>query len=127
MEALTPLLITTDAALMRTTVAALSPEGVFVSASGREAQACDVLDMGETSSLAEGDIVFVWFPFNPPERGIVLGRVHVAPVPRAKSEDLAARVDELVIEAESQLTLKCGDGSITIREDGKILIKGKDL
>ena len=33
----------------------------------------------------------------------------------------------MVLEAKRRLTLKCGDGSITIREDGKILIKGKDL
>ena len=35
--------------------------------------------------------------------------------------------DELVLEAKHTLTLRVGDGSITIREDGKILIKGKDL
>ena len=39
----------------------------------------------------------------------------------------AAPPAELVIEATSQLTLKCGDGSITLRGDGKVLIKGKDL
>jgi archaeosine-15-forming tRNA-guanine transglycosylase len=33
----------------------------------------------------------------------------------------------LVLEANEALTLRVGDGSITIREDGKILIKGKDL
>ena len=35
--------------------------------------------------------------------------------------------DELTLEAASQLSLKCGEGSITIRNDGKILIKGKNL
>ena len=33
----------------------------------------------------------------------------------------------LVLEAKSSITLRVGEGSITIREDGKILIKGKDL
>ena len=40
------------------------------------------------------------------------------------------RVDpqkEVVIQARESLTLRVGDGSITIRADGKILIKGKDL
>jgi hypothetical protein len=35
--------------------------------------------------------------------------------------------DELVLEAKQSLTLRVGAGSITIREDGKILIKGTDL
>jgi hypothetical protein len=35
--------------------------------------------------------------------------------------------DDLVLEAKETVTLRCGDGSITIRADGKILIKGKDL
>jgi hypothetical protein len=35
--------------------------------------------------------------------------------------------EHLLIEAKKSLTLRVGDGSITIREDGKILIKGKDL
>ncbi|HKM56274.1 MAG TPA: hypothetical protein VJY33_22910, partial [Isosphaeraceae bacterium] len=35
--------------------------------------------------------------------------------------------DELIFEAKQSLTLKCGEGSITLRGDGKILIKGKDL
>lgn len=35
--------------------------------------------------------------------------------------------DELVLEAKKRLVLRVGEGSITIRADGKILIKGKDL
>jgi hypothetical protein len=33
----------------------------------------------------------------------------------------------LVLEATREMTLRVGDGSITIRKDGKILIKGTDL
>lgn len=35
--------------------------------------------------------------------------------------------ETLLLEAKQGLTLRVGDGSITIRADGKILIKGKDL
>jgi len=35
--------------------------------------------------------------------------------------------DTLLLEAKESLTLRVGDGSITIRADGKILIKGKEL
>lgn len=65
------------------------------------------------------------------ELPIVLGNVgtlgnsqpEAAVVPSPSADVL----EELVIEAKKNLTLKCGDGSITIRADGKILIKGKDL
>ena len=34
---------------------------------------------------------------------------------------------EIVLEARKGMTLRVGEGSITLRADGKILIKGKDL
>ncbi len=51
----------------------------------------------------------------------------------AKDEQAAttqeARVDgkRVVIEAEEEIELKCGQGSITIRKDGKIVVKGTHL
>jgi hypothetical protein len=40
-----------------------------------------------------------------------------------------ARVDgkRVTIEAEEEIVLKCGSGSITLRKDGKIVIKGTHL
>lgn len=35
--------------------------------------------------------------------------------------------EHLVLEAAEGITLRAGEGSITIRKDGKILIKGSDL
>ena len=35
--------------------------------------------------------------------------------------------DELVIEAGRQLTIRCGEGSLTIRRDGRVLLKGVDV
>ena len=39
------------------------------------------------------------------------------------------RIDgkRLVIEAKDEIELKCGQGSITIRKDGKIVVKGTNL
>ncbi len=124
MEELTQLLLTTEAgSFARGRVAAVLPEAVVASALGHESRACDVLETGVTASLTEGDIVLVWLPPDPRERGVVLGRVRPGPEQVKEQED----AEELVLEAKKQLTLKCGSGSITIREDGKILIKGKDL
>jgi len=86
---------------------------------------CDVLETSSSAiPFASNESVLVWVEAaQGSERGIVLGRI--------TESDTGARSvetpDELVIEARRSLTLRVGSGSITIREDGKILIKGKDL
>ena len=73
--------------------------------------------------LMPADQVLVWVP-----RGggspVVIGRIGQA---SGLTPGLQDPPDSLTIEAKHSLTLRVGDGSITIREDGKILIKGKDL
>lgn len=77
-------------------------------------------------TLGIGDRVLVCGTDGEDRPRILLGRIGPS------GQDARARngdepQDELVIEARKQLTLKVGDGSITIREDGRILIKGRDL
>lgn len=99
---------------------------------------CDVLQRGgEPLALARGDAVLVWHSGREVDRGVVLGRIGPARPPAATTplddEPAAASPpsvdapDELVIEAKKMVTLRVGNGSITIRDDGKILIKGSDL
>ena len=85
---------------------------------------CDrlVVADGAELRLARGDVVLFLEPSARDGRGIVLGRVGPSNAPETK--DIP---DELVLEAKEQLTLRVGDGSITLRADGKIQIKGKDL
>jgi hypothetical protein len=97
--------------------------GVTVTASDeREAFPADTLRTSEASPLhvQPGDDVLVW---RPPDgsRAVVVGRIESVsdPSPRV--------ADELVLEARKGLVLRVGEGSITIRADGKVLIKGKDL
>ncbi len=74
-------------------------------------------------TLAPGDTVLLLLD---PQRGaLILGRVGASGSLHAPAREEAT--DELTLEAKSCLTLKCGDGSITLRQDGKILIKGKNL
>jgi hypothetical protein len=91
------------------------------------------------NSPGPGDSVLVWVSGRTDVPGVVLGRVGpAAPRRRAKEEifveasgkpdsEKEPTPDELVIEAKKNLTIRCGEGSITLREDGKILVKGKDL
>lgn len=115
------------------TVKAVSDDDtVIVELDGADgpSQACDVLQTHEHDRLhlEPGDKVLVAGAGSLP-RGVILGRIGaprlvdklVAELPAAEPPD------ELVLEAKHSLTLRVGEGSITIREDGKILIKGKDL
>jgi hypothetical protein len=96
---------------------------VAVRADDGSVHACDVLRTGQRPvEVHPGDEVLCWLPPSGRQNGVVLGVVRPFLPP---TEPEAS--DELVLEAKKNLTLRCGDGSITIREDGKILIKGKDL
>lgn len=109
--------------LRRAEVIAVQETGVvLVAADNADQIECDVLHTSEKESLqlAAGNSVLVWFPQPGSGRGVILGRI--GPVTPSGPEV----PDELVLEAAKNLTIKCGDGSITIR-DGRILIKGKDL
>ncbi len=87
--------------------------------------ACQVLAGPRTKDgeIHVGDTVLMWLPESADQFGVVLGRIE----PFTDSKSRADQSEELILTAEKNLTLKCGDGSITIRNDGKILIKGKDL
>jgi hypothetical protein len=87
---------------------------------------CDVLEAAAPPRYHSGDVVLVWVPPRSSSRPVILGRLSRRPLtaPAAKESEIP---DELVIEAKDSLTLRVGDGSITLRADGKILIKGKDL
>ncbi|MGH2708465.1 MAG: hypothetical protein ACRDJK_09255 [Actinomycetota bacterium] len=93
---------------------------------------CDLLTCSEHGPvrLSEGDSVLVWHSGLDEDRGIIVGRLGPSAAPPAAA-DTAAEItetpDEIVLEAKHSLTLRVGEGSITICQDGKILIRGKDL
>lgn len=108
-------------------VAALLEEAVLVEAGpGAGLLSCDVLEApgGSPLRLAEGDTVLVVVPDGGAGRGVVLGRVAR---PDERSAGAQAPPEEIVLEATKGLSLKVGEGSITLREDGRILIKGREL
>jgi hypothetical protein len=96
-----------------------------------EASLCRIVTVsqGTTLLLAPDDTVIVLHGVTPDEGDLIMGRVgeSIGPAPTVRQQETVPVPDTLVIEANQMLTLRVGGGSITIREDGKILIKGKDL
>lgn len=88
-------------------------------------QRCDLLVTSDSSPpvLVAGDRVLTWVAAGGAS-AVVLGRIGPSRAVIPESSELP---DTLTIEAKHSLTLRVGEGSVTIREDGKILIKGKDL
>lgn len=117
-------------AILFATVLATNADGSVRCASDDEQDEVVLCDLLQTSAgpalrLSPGERVLLWRA-DPEDRGVILGRIGGRKLPAA-SPKTPETPDELVIEAKKNLTFKCGDGSITLRGDGKILIKGKDL
>jgi hypothetical protein len=119
------------AALLRGEVVSEQPEGFAVRitlGNTERVLTMEVLASGfRTASVHRGDRVLCWIDGDA-NAGVILGVLGGGQEATSRPSHAAVDApDELVIEAKHSLTLRVGDGSITIREDGKILIKGKDL
>jgi hypothetical protein len=97
--------------------------GVLVAAlaDGREL-ACDWLttSAGPAPELAAGDTLLL-LPLPGAERPVVLGRIGRLPLPGE------ALVQHMVLAASGTLTLRCGESSVDLRADGKLMIRGDDV
>ena len=94
--------------------------GVRVGGATGRTVTCEVLETAAQTSpaLQVGDRVLVLNPDNPMEKGCVLGRIGTYKRPNRK---------HVVLDAEEELTIRCGKGSITLRKSGKILVKGFEI
>lgn len=78
------------------------------------------------ASAVQGDTVLLLFDQGDPARPIIIGVVRDTfeqSFPRRLK--LAAR--EILIEAADEVSLRSGDSSLTLRRDGKAVLKGKDV
>jgi hypothetical protein len=85
---------------------------------GRQPVLCDFLQTGPALELRTGDEVLLLPPADATAKGCVLGRIGAYVAPNR---------DRVVVEAEQELVLRCGDGAITLRRDGKVLTKAMDV
>lgn len=84
-----------------------------------------------------GRDVLLLFEVGDPNRPIIIGlmedpldrlvSMEVAPKPADMPKEVVVDGKRVTIEAEEEVVLKCGAGSITLRKDGKIIIKGTHL
>ena len=84
---------------------------------------CDILQSGGHLALNAGDPVLVIAPSSAQDKGVILGLVG----PYRPPAQISGPAEHLTVEASESLALKCGDGSIELRKDGKVLVKGKDI
>lgn len=112
---------TTTGGLLRGTIEEILETGEIIVSAGTAGRIlCDFLQISHAPVLVlnKGDAVLFVPAASPDEKGVVMGRVgrYVAP-------DL----DHVTIEAHRTLTLKCGDASVVMRHDGKMLSRAQDI
>ena len=90
-----------------------------------------------TVALREQDIgreVALLFIDGDPRQPVILGLIHVDAEPPPKASDPGQGTieihrddDRLLLSAEQEIVLRCGESSITLTKAGKIIIRGKYL
>lgn len=91
-----------------------------------------------SSKESAGREVLLIFENGEPSRPIIVGimedpiedlvSLEVAS-PQGKNEEKTVLVDgdNILLKAKQEITLECGKGSITVKKDGKIIIKGTNI
>ena len=85
-----------------------------------------------TRPESAGRQVLIVFEQGDPDRPLIIGLMD-DPLERIVTMEVSPPKEALIdgkrvtIEAQEEIVLKCGSGSITIRKDGKIIIKGTHL
>ena len=119
-------------------ITAIEPDGrvrVSIDSSGTHEVSCDLLQTGANDhALTVNDYVLVVCAEELGQGGVILGRIRPASAnqppsvpPALGGEPQRDPPRELVIEAGEELTLKCGEASIKITHDGKIVIRGEHI
>ena len=105
--------------LIQGTLMSITSEGLLMVANGRgEVVACEFLQSSGVR-LQAGDQVLVAPALTAGMQPTVLGRIGRYSEP--------APASQVMIEATESLTLKCGEASIDLRADGKVMVRGEDV
>lgn len=112
------------------TVAACGSAGVWVdfpeNPAGVPVRARCATPLGAEDAGCE---VALLFEGGDPARPFVVGRMEAGSAPAADANPVRAEVDggRLVLTAEREIVLRCGEASITLTRAGKVLVRGAYL
>jgi len=119
------------------TISEMSPDGTPIvlvpgRSEGLEARCCVPEAAVPAPDALVGAKVLLLFVAEAHSRPIIVGFVRERlwsdpPESRLVVKAPANSAETVVIEAEKQLVLKCGEGSINMESDGRIVIKGRQL
>lgn len=107
---------TAQSSLFRGQIVKLDEQGRITVRASQGLVECDFLETG-MSAFEIDDEVLVWVGESQ-GRGVVLGRI------RETAPTMPAAI---AIRATESLTLQCGEASLNLRADGKVMIKGEDV
>lgn len=80
-----------------------------------------------TVDIAESDVgreAVLMFEDGDPRRPVLLGLVQVPGSQRVQPAALVLDAQQIILNSEKEVVLRCGDASITLTRAGKILIQG---
>jgi hypothetical protein len=112
----------------------LAIPGYSVVMSARLLKGISRAELMETNGV--GREVLVAFDGAVPARPVIVGLLEteadeaaarIAGADKNEIKTVATRPENILIEAQGELVLKCGSGSITLRRDGKIVLRGTHL
>ena len=81
-----------------------------------------------TLQLSAEDVgreVLVLYEENDPRRPIVVGRLD--PSPAEPAREVSVDGERVVIEGEREVVLRCGDATLTLTRDGRVVLRGEEL
>jgi hypothetical protein len=84
----------------------------------------------EIDARAAGHPVTLMFISGDLDRPVITGRIEpgrASPPKITRTQSLVLDGRELVLEADSLLTLRCGKSSLTLTRDGRIVLRGTNL
>jgi hypothetical protein len=107
-------------------------KGVWVTYEGRPT--VEPLKARSTVTMTPDDAgrsVLLMFEDGDPERPVITGFIQDQPVTMTLDKDTVedARADgkRVCLEAQREMVLRCGKSSLTLRSDGKIVIRGVEI
>lgn len=104
-----------------------APDWALVALKGRESNPpIRARRLGALSSADRGREVVLMFEAGDPQRPVIIGAVETLPGVERGESKLPATLDAetIVFTGEKEIVLRCGEASITLRKNGRVVVRG---